>query len=66
MNFFGSIQLMLLGFIMLLGGFALPFLMISQLLEPTFLLILLAYLSSVGGLVIGVIGSALYIRERQD
>jgi hypothetical protein len=36
------------------------------LLEPTFLLILLAYLSSVGGLVIGVIGSALYIRERQD
>jgi hypothetical protein len=66
MNFFGSIQLMLLGFIMLLGGFALPFLMIIQLLEPTFLLILLAYLSSVGGLVIGVIGSALYIRERQD
>lgn len=66
MNFFGSIQLMLLGFIMLLGGFALPFLMIIQLLEPTFLLILLAYLSSVGGLVTGVIGSALYIRERQD
>ncbi|MBI1294403.1 hypothetical protein GC175_05535 [bacterium] len=66
MNFFGSIQLMLLGFIMLLVGFALPFLMMIQLLEPTFLLILLAYLSSVGGLVVGIIGSALYIRERQD
>jgi hypothetical protein len=66
MNLFGSIQLMLLGFIMLLAGFALPFLMMIQLLEPTFLLILLAYLSSVGGLVVGVIGSALYIRERQD
>lgn len=66
MTLLGPIQLMIIGFILLVTGFALPFLMMIKLMEPTFLLILLAYLSSVGGLVIGVLGSALYVRERQD
>jgi hypothetical protein len=62
----GPIGMMVIGFILLIFGVSVPFLMIIGLLEPGFLLVFLAYMASVGGLVMGVIASALYIRERQD
>jgi len=62
----GPVGLMVIGFILLMFGVSVPFLMIIQVLEPGFLLIFLSYLASVGGLILGVIASALYIRERQD
>jgi hypothetical protein len=62
----GPIRLMVIGFFLLIFGFSVPFLMVIQVLEPGFLLVFLSYMASVGGLILGVIASALYIRERQD
>ena len=59
-------RLILLGFVLLMIGVCLPFLMLLQLLESTLFLSFVAYLSSVAGLVIGIAGAALYTRsERQ-
>jgi membrane associated rhomboid family serine protease len=66
MRIFGSVGLMVTGFILLVVGFFVPFLMMIKVLEPTFLLILFGYMASVGGLIMGVVGSALFVRERQD
>lgn len=66
MSGMGPVGLMMIGFILLMVGFGVPFLMIIQVLEPGFLLIFLSYIASIGGLIVGVIASALYIRERQD
>ena len=58
--------LMLLGFALLMIGVCLPFLMTLRLIEPTLFLGFVSYLSSVGGLVIGIVGAAQYTRaERQ-
>lgn len=55
-----------LGLVLLLIGFFLPFVMLLRILEPTLLLSFVAYLSSLAGLVLGLIGLALYSRaERQ-
>lgn len=66
MRIFSSIGLMVIGFILLISGFAMPFLMMIKVIEPTFPLVFFAYMASVGGLIIGVVGSALFVRERQD
>lgn len=59
-------RLILLGFVLLMIGVCVPFLMLLQLLESTLFLSFLSYLSSVAGLVIGIVGAALYTRaERQ-
>jgi hypothetical protein len=54
--------LMVLGFVLLVIGFILPFLMVLQLLESTLLLGFVAYLTSFGGLVLGLMGVVLYAR----
>lgn len=66
MRIFGSIGLIVTGFILLVVGFFAPFLMVIRVLEPDFLLMFIGYVASVGGLIMGVVGSALYIRERQE
>jgi hypothetical protein len=66
MSGMGPVGLMITGFILLIVGVSVPFLMIIQMLEPGFLLVFLSYMASIGGLILGVIGSALYVRERQD
>ena len=58
--------LMLVGLVLLIIGFAVPFLMIIQVLQPSFLGAFLSYMASLGGLIIGVIGTAIYARERQN
>jgi hypothetical protein len=50
------LQMMLIGFVMLVIGFALPFLMVLHLLESTLFLGFVSYLTSFLGLIIGLIG----------
>ena len=50
------VQLMLIGFAMLVIGFILPFLMVLHIIESTLLLGFVAYLTSFLGLIIGLIG----------
>jgi len=57
--------MIILGFVLLVLGFVLPFLMLLKMLESTLLLNFLAYLSSLFGLVIGVIGLVLYSQARR-
>ena len=50
------LQMMLIGFVMMVIGFVLPFLMVLHLLESTLFLGFVSYLTSFLGLVIGLIG----------
>jgi hypothetical protein len=54
------ISLLLCGFALVLAGFALPLLMVLQVIPSTFFLDFLAYAASFTGLLLGIIGSALY------
>ncbi len=49
-------QMMWLGFVLLVLGFLLPFLMVLQFLESNLLSTFIAYLASFSGLVIGLMG----------
>ncbi|MBI5030731.1 MAG: hypothetical protein HZB51_09405 [Chloroflexi bacterium] len=60
----GPVQLMLLGFVLLVLGIVLPFLMILKVLESTLFLGFVSYLVSFGGLVIGFIGVLNYGQSR--
>lgn len=55
-----------IGFILLLFGFAAPFLMVLRLIEPSFALSFLSHAASVSGLFLGIIGSALYVRMHRN
>ena len=64
-------RLIILAFFMLLAGAVLPFLIVIGLIESTFFLNFLAYVVSVAGLFLGVIGIAMYVgkergRRRDD
>lgn len=61
----GPYGLMLIGFVLLVVGFAVPFLMVIQVLQPSFLGAFLSYVASLGGLIVGVIGTAVFARQRQ-
>ncbi len=67
MNRFSPRQLMCFGFVLLLIGVILPFVMVLRLIEPTLLLNFIAYFSSLFGLLIGLYGVVLYgISRRHD
>ena len=55
----------LAGFVLVLFGFALPFLMVLQVIQSTFFLDFLAYAASFSGLLLGIIGSAVYTATRR-
>jgi hypothetical protein len=57
--------LLIVAFLLLVLGFILPFLMILRVIPSTFFLNFLAYTSSVIGLVMGLIGIAVYRRRRE-
>jgi membrane protein implicated in regulation of membrane protease activity len=50
------VQMMLIGFVLLVIGFVLPFVMVLQIIESTLFLGFVAYLTSFLGLIIGLIG----------
>jgi hypothetical protein len=58
--------LILIGFFLVLFGFVMPFLMTIHLIESSFWLSFLSHAASVGGMFLGFIGSAMYIRIRRE
>jgi len=51
-----------LGFVLVLLGFALPFLMVLRVIPSTLFLSFLSYVTSIAGLFLGLIGAAMYVR----
>jgi hypothetical protein len=64
MNKLSPRQLILLGFALLMLGFMLPFLMVLRLLGSTLFLNFVAYLASLFGLIIGLIGIVMDAQTR--
>ena len=58
-----SKRLLLLGFILVTLGMILPYLMVIQVLTASFLLSFLSYAATTGGLFLGLIGAATYVKE---
>ncbi len=54
-----------IGFLLVLLGFLLPFLMVLQVIQSTFLLNFLSYGSSIAGLFLGFLGASAFIRNRR-
>ena len=62
MRWVSPLRLILLGLVMVLAGVIIPLLMVTRVLEPTLFLSFFSYISSVMGVLIGLIGAALYAR----
>lgn len=60
------LTLILIGFVLVLLGAVLPFLIVLGLLPSTWLLNFGSFAVSVAGLFLGVIGSAMYVRIHKD
>lgn len=60
-----SYRILVIGFFMVLAGVILPFLMVLKILESTFFLNFFSYAISTLGLFLGIIGTALYVRENR-
>jgi hypothetical protein len=59
------LTLILIGFALSVMGVSLPLLMLIHSLPSTFFLNFLSFLSSMTGLILGIIGAALYVRLRR-
>ena len=59
------LKLIAIGFVLLLSGAILPFLMLVGLLQSTLFLNLVAVVCSIGGLTTGFMGVAFYIRRKR-
>jgi hypothetical protein len=57
--------LFIVGFILVFTGFALPWLMMLKLVEPTFLLSFLSFGASISGVLLGTIGAFYYVAEHR-
>jgi multisubunit Na+/H+ antiporter MnhG subunit len=57
---------MLLGLLLMILGVALPFVMVLHLVEASFFLVFVSFISSTGGMFLGMIGAATYVREYRD
>ncbi len=53
-----SVKMIIIGGLLLLVGAGLPFLIVTHLIAPSLWLELLAYMTSIAGLVIGMLGLA--------
>lgn len=58
--------LILIGFLMVLVGFLVPFLMVIKVMEASYFWGFLSYALSVAGLFLGVIGGSLYVRTKRS
>jgi len=61
-----AVRLILIGFVLVLAGAVLPFLMMAQVIESTFFLNFFSFGASVGGLFLGMIGASSYMRMHKD
>jgi hypothetical protein len=60
-----SYRFLVIGFFMVLAGVILPFLMVLRILESTFFLNFFSYTISTLGVFLGIIGTAMYVRENR-
>ena len=58
--------LIAIGFVLVLFGVAVPFLMVIGILEASFWLGFLSFAASVGGLYLGIIGASFFIQIHKD
>ena len=65
MNSSKYLAFILIGFVLVLLGAVLPFLIVMQILESTFFLNFFAFGASLVGLFLGLIGASQYVRERR-
>jgi cytochrome c biogenesis protein CcdA len=56
-------RLLIIGFLLVLGGVVIPFLTIIGVLPENFLLLLGSYAGSIAGIVLGLVWSAGYVRD---
>jgi hypothetical protein len=56
------LKLIAIGFVLVVLGFILPFLMVLKVIESSFFLSFLSYGASIAGLFLGILGAAQYIR----
>ena len=56
--------MIIIAFLMVLMGAVLPFLMVIKVLPASLLLSFISYGVSVGGLFLGIVGAAHYVRDR--
>jgi hypothetical protein len=59
------VQMILIGFFLMVLGVVFPFLMVLKVVESTFFLNFFSYSASLVGLFLGVIGSAFYLRQNK-
>jgi hypothetical protein len=55
----------LIGFVLVVLGAVLPFLMVMQIIKSTFFLNFFSYGATVSGLFLGLIGATQYVREHR-
>ena len=55
-------KIIAIGFVLVLFGFLAPFLMVIRVIEASFVLSFLSHGASVAGLLLGIIGAAMYSR----
>jgi hypothetical protein len=59
-------ELIVIGFLLVTFGCSVPFLMVMQVLETSFLLSFLSYAASVAGLLLGVVGASTYVNRNRN
>jgi hypothetical protein len=58
-------KIILIGFALAVLGAVLPFLMVLHILKSTFFLNFFSYAASLAGLILGIIGAAMYVRLKK-
>jgi uncharacterized Tic20 family protein len=66
MDWLSPVQMILIGFVLVLLGAVIPFLMTIGVIPAGFIISILSYVASVSGLFLGVLGAAMYMRGRKD
>ncbi|MFO8035330.1 MAG: hypothetical protein R6U57_01700 [Anaerolineales bacterium] len=59
-------RLIAIGFVLVVLGFVVPFLMVLKIIVSTFALNFLSYGASISGLLLGILGSAGYVQLRKQ
>lgn len=60
------VRLIFIGGFLVTFGMVVPFLMVIQVISSSFILSFLSYIASFLGLMFGIIGAALYVREDKE
>ncbi len=62
----GSLGQIIFAFFLMVVAVVLAFLMVLRILEPTFFLCFASFFLTLGGLILGFVGLATYIRQRRS